>query len=79
MNCVRAFPSPGRRDLPLTLTLSPRAGRGDVATETPAVMVANAATASPFSPPAGRRCRQADEGHGETADTAPEARDIEDM
>jgi assimilatory nitrate reductase catalytic subunit/cobaltochelatase CobN len=37
--------------LPLTLTLSPQAGRGD-----------RKGTAYPFSPPAGRRWRQPDEG-----------------
>ncbi len=48
--------SPGRRDLPLTLTLSRVRGEGTWPPKTPAVMVANAATASPFSPPAGKRC-----------------------
>ncbi|RMC66103.1 hypothetical protein CN128_02845 [Sinorhizobium meliloti] len=37
--------------MPLTLTLSPQAGRGDWS-----------GAAYPFSPQAGRRCRQADEG-----------------
>ncbi|PDT45921.1 hypothetical protein CO661_21205 [Sinorhizobium fredii] len=37
--------------MPLTLTLSPRAGRGDCDVAT-----------CPFSPPAGRRWRQPDEG-----------------
>ena len=45
-----------RRRLPLTLTLSPQAGRGD----------GDGAAAS-FSPLAGRRCRQADEGQHDTS------------
>ncbi|RVN86239.1 hypothetical protein CN105_20140, partial [Sinorhizobium meliloti] len=48
--------------LPLTLTLSPHAGRGDVPHDTPVKTVVAALAAGPFSPPAGRRCRQADEG-----------------
>ncbi|PST27375.1 hypothetical protein C7U60_02960 [Mesorhizobium plurifarium] len=48
--------------LPLTLTLSPHAGRGDVPRDTQVKTVAAALAAGPFSPPAGRRCRQADEG-----------------
>ncbi|RVK32903.1 hypothetical protein CN161_18665 [Sinorhizobium meliloti] len=48
--------------LPLTLALSPRAGRGDALCAVAAVEQNGAAY--PFSPPAGRRCRQPDEGHG---------------
>ncbi|THV16666.1 hypothetical protein E9677_01265 [Rhizobium rhizophilum] len=48
------------RSLPLTLTLSPQAGRGDV----PQARTASGRNAAvfAFSPLAGRRCRQADEG-----------------
>ncbi|QEE46744.1 hypothetical protein FVA81_19995 [Rhizobium sp. WL3] len=46
--------------LPLTLALSPQAGRGDVP-QAPKALGRNAA-AFVFSPLAGRRCRQADEG-----------------
>ncbi|PDT30425.1 hypothetical protein CO660_07010 [Rhizobium sp. L9] len=46
--------------LPLTLTLSPPAGRGDV----PRGRVSSEGGAAyPFAPLAGRRCRQADERH----------------
>ena len=45
--------------LPLTLTLSPQAGRGDVPSASPAS--AGDGAAYPFSPRAGRRWRQ-DEG-----------------
>ncbi|RUM02539.1 hypothetical protein EFR84_20670 [Rhizobium chutanense] len=47
--------------LPLTLTLSPPAGRGDV----PYVMWRETERLRhvPFAPFTGRRCRQADEGH----------------
>ena len=41
-----------RTGLPLTLTLSPQAGRGD----------GHGGAPRPFSPFTGRRCRQADEG-----------------
>ncbi|TCB02197.1 hypothetical protein E0H65_06685 [Rhizobium leguminosarum bv. viciae] len=47
--------------LPLTLTLSPLAGRGDVPCET--WRGTERLRRIPFSPLAGRRCRQADEGH----------------
>ena len=48
------------RNLPLTLTLSPHAGRGD---EVHAVFeTRRGGTAYPFSPPAGRRWRRPDEG-----------------
>ncbi|PDV88765.1 hypothetical protein CO652_09325 [Rhizobium sp. H4] len=46
--------------LPLTLALSPRAGRGDVPRERSVGM--RAPRLVPFAPQAGRRCRQADEG-----------------
>ncbi|RDL49841.1 hypothetical protein BLJAPNOD_00950 [Ensifer sp. M14] len=52
--------NPNRLNLPLTLTLSPLAGRGDEAH-----LVSEArgkGAAFPFSPPAGRRWRQPDEG-----------------
>ena len=48
------------RNLPLTLTLSPLTGRGDEAHV--AFEVSGNVAASPFSPPAGRRWRQPDEG-----------------
>ncbi|PPJ48357.1 hypothetical protein C0075_23100 [Rhizobium sp. KAs_5_22] len=48
----------GRGYLPLTLTLSPQAGRGD----------GQRGAAYTFSPLAGRRCRQADEGHHPSPD-----------
>jgi len=46
------------------LTLSPQAGRGDErgAAACPSSEKDEGAAAYPFSPPAGRRCRQADEG-----------------
>jgi hypothetical protein len=46
--------------LPLTLTLSPQAGRGDVPDEQ--ILFEEAGATYPFAPLAGRRCRQADEG-----------------
>ncbi|OAP39114.1 hypothetical protein AU381_08405 [Sinorhizobium glycinis] len=48
------------RALPLTLALSPLAGRGDTPLAVAAVEQDGAAY--PFSPPAGRRWRQPDEG-----------------
>ncbi|RVN52460.1 hypothetical protein CN090_14625 [Sinorhizobium meliloti] len=51
---------------PLTLTLSPQAGRGD--SPCAAAAVAQDGAAYPFSPRAGRRWRQPDEGR--TAETA---------
>ncbi|NYJ14227.1 hypothetical protein GGI64_005319 [Rhizobium leguminosarum] len=47
--------------MPLTLTLSPQAGRGDVPNV--ALRLTEAVRHIPFSPPAGRRWRQPDEGH----------------
>ncbi|PDT05764.1 hypothetical protein CO666_03960 [Rhizobium chutanense] len=47
--------------MPLTLTLSPsKTGRGDLPNA--ASRVDEAGATYPFSPRAGRRCRQADEG-----------------
>ncbi len=52
--------NPNRLNLPLTLILSPLAGRGD---EVHLVSEARGKGAAfPFSPPAGRRWRQPDEG-----------------
>ncbi len=48
------------RNLPLTLTLSPQAGRGDEAHMASEAKVKGAAF--PFAPLAGRRWRQPDEG-----------------
>ncbi|RWY84665.1 hypothetical protein EHI44_18630 [Rhizobium leguminosarum] len=50
---------PSRGWLPLTLTLSPLAGRGDVPCERSA---RNGEVAAIPLRPSGRRCRQADEG-----------------
>jgi hypothetical protein len=51
---------------PLTLTLSPQAGRGDAIAAARSGISAVAGrcdvAALPFSPPAGRRSRQGDEG-----------------
>ncbi|TBH05713.1 hypothetical protein ELG73_03910 [Rhizobium leguminosarum] len=49
-----------RQWLPLTLTLSPLAGRGDVPNATSRLR--KPVRHIPFAPRAGRRCRQADEG-----------------
>ncbi|TAY75937.1 hypothetical protein ELH84_19795 [Rhizobium ruizarguesonis] len=47
-------------DEPLTLTLSPCTGRGNMRHST--AVEAKGLRHIPFSPRAGRRCRQADEG-----------------
>ncbi|ATN35576.1 hypothetical protein ACO34A_17365 [Rhizobium sp. ACO-34A] len=48
------------QSLPLTLTLSPQAGRGDVAYSQ--LVDGESGAANPFSPFTGRRWRQPDEG-----------------
>ncbi|PZU86599.1 MAG: hypothetical protein DI528_08990 [Shinella sp.] len=66
MGALPALASHPRQRLPLTLTLSPQAGRGngdDVVCGPFRICGWNgAARLVAFSPQAGRRCRQADEG-----------------